>query len=172
VLIDAEETELALVDTMVGLDALLVDGAKASLLVGTGDVLLVGSKDTVPDVTGDTLSDVTGDTLSDGAGDALLDGAGDALSDRVGGALLVGARDVLLVLVVDASTPADEPPATADERLDKAEESTEAGGGSRNSLPKDVGAGSPFVPARGPDGSPREIPDCDSHTEVGMLYGE
>jgi hypothetical protein len=110
-----------------------------------------------------TLFVATGDAPLDGADDTLPVGAEEMLPD--------GAEETPLAPVGDAWAPTDEPPAWADERLDNAEESMEADVGSRKSLPRDVGAGSPPVPVRVPVGSPREMSDCESHTDDGMLYG-
>jgi hypothetical protein len=91
---------------------------------------------------------VPGELPVDGAIAALLIRAGDALPVGAGDALPGPTEEVTASTPADESTDvADEPPATADDRLDSAEESTEAAVGSRNSLPNDVGAGSPFVPA-------------------------
>lgn len=93
-----------------------------------------------------TLLDAAEETLLFGAGDMVADGAGEAEDPATGP-------------VGDAFAAVDEASLRADERLESAEESTEASGGLRKSLPSDVGAGSPFDPAKGPVGSPREMSD-------------
>lgn len=107
-----------------------------------------------------TFSDEAEGMLPVGAGPGLAEAAGNSLMDVIAGEKMAA--------VEDASVPADEALCKAD---DSAEESTELSGGSRKSLPSEVGAGSPLVPARDPDGSPRTMLDCDAHTDSGMLYG-
>lgn len=134
-------------------------------------------EETTPDEAEEPLSSVmlppprTGTTLLDAAGEALLAGAGDMAADGAGDALEGGAAEPATAPVGIGFAAVDEAALRADERLESAEESTEASGGLRKSLPSDVGAGSPFEPARGPVGSPREISDCDAQTWSGMLRG-
>jgi hypothetical protein len=110
--------------------------------------------------------------------DVLVDGAMVALLVASGAELLAGTKVLPASALVEDSTDeepmgvADELPAIADERDDIADESTEADGGSKKLLGNDVAAGSPFVPANGPVGSPSEIPETVSQTDDGMLNGE
>ncbi|QDS77914.1 hypothetical protein FKW77_000876 [Venturia effusa] len=123
-----------------------------------------------------TRSDAAEDTLPVGDGFAVADKAGDAAFE--GDAAPEGedglegeAEGPATGSVGDAPADDDEALLRADERLDSAEESTEASGGLRKSFPSDVGAGSPFVPARDPVEPPREISDFDAQTLSGMLRG-
>lgn len=161
------------------LEAPPVDSAVDGPLVRAGDALSDAAEEAteIPDEAEEPSSRVILPPpriemrLLDAAEETLLIGAEEMVADGGCDALEGGLREPARAPVGDAVGAVDEAPLRADERLDSAEESTEALGGLRKSLPSDVGAGSPFDPARGPVGSPRETSDCEAQIFSGMLRG-
>lgn len=141
----------------------LLDAAEVTMTDEAAEITPDAAEEITPDEAEETTVDAADKTLLVGAGDMVADEAGDALEGE--------AEDPTTGSVGAAATAVEETLPKADERLESAEEPTEASGELRKALPSDVGAGLPFSPAKDPVGSPREMSDCDAHTDSGMLRG-